>query len=166
MFGRCPPRVRVTVVRLDIKTVVKRVQTSHLPRLAGLLVLLIQTSREYRRMREHSKYACRYCGSECNDRNQLLHHVKTMHDGRQCACRQCRRSYVSISGLNEHVKKMHNKRYRYRCETYKRGFMDRCLYHDHIAAHTGVKRYKCSICDMKFTNKRALKSHVLHLHPN
>ena len=49
-----------------------------------------------RHMREHSEYNCRYCGSEFNDRKQLFHHVKTMHDGTQFACRQCQRSYVSI----------------------------------------------------------------------
>ena len=119
-----------------------------------------------RHMHDNSKYTCRYCGSEFKDRNQMLHHVKTMHDGTQFACRQCQRSYVSISGLNEHVKKMHNKLTRYRCETCERGFMNRCLYYDHVAAHTGVKRHTCSICEMKFMNKCTLKKHVLHFHQN
>ena len=44
MFARCPLRVRVAAVRLDILTTVKSVQTSQLPRLTILLVLLIQTS--------------------------------------------------------------------------------------------------------------------------
>ena len=119
-----------------------------------------------RHMREQSKYACGYCGSECNDRNQWLHHVKTMHDGTQFACHQCQRSYVSISGLNEHVNKMHKKLTRYRCETCERGFMDRSYYYDHVAAHTGVNRHTCSICDIKFVNKSTLKKQVLHFHPN
>ena len=46
MFARCPPRVRVVAVRLDIRATVKSVQTSHLPRLVVLLVLLTQTSRD------------------------------------------------------------------------------------------------------------------------
>ena len=45
MFARCPPRVRVVADRLDIRTVVKSLQISHLPRLIILLELLIQTSR-------------------------------------------------------------------------------------------------------------------------
>ena len=44
MFAMCPLRVRVAAVRLDILTTIKSVQTSHLPRLTILLVLLIQTS--------------------------------------------------------------------------------------------------------------------------
>ena len=46
MFVRCPPRIHVAAVRLDIRTTVKSVQTSHLPRLVVLLVLLTQTSRD------------------------------------------------------------------------------------------------------------------------
>ena len=86
--------------------------------------------------------------------------------GRQFACPQCQRSYATKHGLKEHVDTIHKKQYRYRCETCGKGFVGRCVYHDHIAAHTGVKRYTCSICDNLFTNKRALKAHVSHLHPN
>ena len=120
----------------------------------------------YPHLHEHSKYTCRHCASECNDRKQLLHHVKTMHHGSQFACPQCQCSYVSKGSLTEHVNRMHKKLYRYRCATCGKGFLGRCEYHDHIAAHTGVKRYTCSICDILFTNKRALKAHVSHLHTN
>ena len=117
-------------------------------------------------LREHSKYTCRHCASEFTDRKQLLHHVKTMHHGSQFACSQCQCSYGSKGSLTEHVNRMHKQLYRYRCETCGKGFLGRCEYHDHKAAHTGVKRYTCSICDILFTHKRALKAHVLHLHPN
>ena len=119
-----------------------------------------------RRLHEHSKYICRYCESEFKYRNQLLHHVTMMHRDRQFACQQCQRSYISVSGLAEHVNKMHKKLYRYRCETCERGFMDLSLYYDHVAAHTGVKRHTCLICETKFMYKTSLKAHVLHVHPN
>ena len=40
------------------------------------------------------------------------------------------------------------------------------LCYDHVAAHTGVKRHTCSICEMKLTYKTTLRTHVLHIHPN
>ena len=119
-----------------------------------------------RHLREHSRYSCKHCGSEFSDINQVLHHVKTMHHSSQFACSQCQRSYVTKRGLNEHVARMHRKRYTYRCETCGKGFFGRSVYHDHVAAHTGVKRHTCSICEMKFMNKSTLKKHVLHIHPN
>ena len=96
----------------------------------------------------------------------MSHHVTTIHDSRLFVCPQCQRSYVTKYVLKQHVDRMHNKLYRYRCETCGKGFFGRSVYDDHIAAHTGVKRYTCSICDMIFTNKCALKAHVLHFHPN
>ena len=119
-----------------------------------------------RQLREHSEYNCRYCGSEFKCRNNLLHHVNTMHSCRKIACAQCQRSYVSKGGLRKHVNKMHKKLTTYRCETCGKGFFDRCLYQDHIAAHTGVKRHTCSTCEMTFTYKTSLRAHVLHIHPN
>ena len=85
---------------------------------------------------------------------------------KQYACPQCQRSYVTKCGLKQHVDIIHKKQFRYWCETCGKGFIVRSAYHDHIAAHTGVKRHTCSICEMKFTYKSSLKKHVLHFHPN
>ena len=159
MFARCQPRVRVATVRLDIRTTVHNVLTSHLHRLVVLLGLLTQTSRKVDTCVNlvGPTYKCRYCGSEFTDRHQMLHHVKTMHHGRRFVCPQCQRSYVAKDGLKQHVDGMHRKLYTYRCETCGKGFFGRSVYHDHIAAHTGVKRHTCSICEMKFLTKSTLK---------
>ena len=114
----------------------------------------------------HERCRCIYCGSECTSRHQMSHHVTTIHDSRRFVCPQCQRSYVTKYALKQHVDRMHNKLYRYRCETCGKCLFGRSVYDDHIAAHIGVKRYTCSICDMIFTNKCALKAHVLHFHPN
>ena len=120
-----------------------------------------------RRPHERSKYTCKRSGLSCENIDQLLCH-ETTHDGWRFVCAEadCQCSYVYKGGLKKHMNRMHNKLYRYRCETCERGFMDRCRYHDHIAAHTGVKRHTCSICEMKFTYKTSLRTHVLHIHPN
>ena len=120
-----------------------------------------------RRPHERSKYTCKRCGLSCENIDQLLCH-ETTHEGGRFVCAEvdCQCSYVSKGGLKKHMNRMHKKLYRYRCETCERGFMDRCRYHDHIAAHTGVKRHTCSICEMKFTYKTSLRTHILHIHPN
>ena len=71
--------------------------------------------------------------------------------GRQFACAHCQRSYVTKDGLKVHVDRMHKKLYRYRCESCGKGFVGRSVYHDHIAAHTGVKRHTCRLTPYIFT---------------
>ena len=91
-----------------------------------------------RHLREPCKYKCTYCGSEFTDRHRLLHHVTTIHGSRRFVCPQCQRSYDTKYGLKQHVDGMHKKLYRYRCGTCGKGFFVPSLYHDHVAAHTGV----------------------------
>ena len=124
-----------------------------------------ETIEGWRHVHDNSKYTCQLCVSEFDDINQWLHHVTTIHDSRQYVCPECQRVYVSKSGLREHVYKMHKKLTRYRCETCGKGFFVRTLYYDHVAAHNGVKRHTCSMCEMKFTNKCTLKRHVIRFHP-
>ena len=157
MFIRCPSRVRVAIVRLDIRSMVKSMQPSPSARLTVLLVWLMKPSKDggtcMTILNIHANYV-------------WLHDVTTIHDSRQYGCPEFQRVYVSKSGLIEHVYKKHRKITRYRCETCGKGFFCRSVYHDHIAAHTGVKRHTCSICEMKFMNKSTLKKQVLHFRPN
>ena len=131
----------------------------------GSSSLADETLEGWRHVHDNSKYTCQLCVSEFNDLNQWLHHVTTIHDSRQYVCPECQRLYFSKSGLRDHVYKKHRKVTRYRCETCGKGFFCRSVYHDHIAAHAGVKRHTCSICYMKFMNKSTLKKHGLHFHP-
>ena len=147
MFARCPLRVRVAAVRLDILTTVKSVQTSHVPRLTILLVVIIQTSIDVDSSANIPNITVDIVGQSSNT-GTICCITLTRCSGRKFACAQCQRSYVSKGGLRKHVNKMHKKLTTYRCETCGKGFFDRCLYQDHIAAHTGVKRHTCSICEM------------------
>ena len=105
-------------------------------------------------------------GQKCADFTFSSANGSSNRFGKQFACPQCQRSYVTKCGLKQHVDRIHKKQFRYWCETCGKGFIGRCTYHDHIAAHTGVKRHTCGLCEMKFMNKSSLKKHVLYFHPN
>ena len=138
----------------------------------GSSCLADETIEGCRHTHANLKYTCKLCVSEFDDINQWLHHVRTIHDRRQYVCRgqyvcpECQHVYVSKGGLWKHVYKMHKKLTTYRCETCGKNFFVSSVYHDHVAAHTGVKRYTCSICEMRFTNKCTLKRHVVRVHPD
>ena len=97
--------------------------------------------------------------------NPFPYHARTEHVGKRFTCPRCPCTYASKSSLNEHVRHIHENASRYRCETCGKGFSTRSHYYDHLAAHTGGKRYVCSVCLNEFTLKGNLKAHMLHFHP-
>ena len=111
-------------------------------------------------------HRCTVCGSAFKARSQLLYHIKTKHTGSRLMCAQCNCTFASQAGLKSHVTHIHEKRVKYQCETCGKGYSVRANYFDHIATHTGVKRYLCVLCQRQFTFKHSWKSHVLHFHPH
>ena len=115
-------------------------------------------------------YQCTELSSACNDTehrdtNHLPYRARTEHVAKRFMCPRCPCTYSCKGSLNEHVRHIHENASRYRCETCGKGFCIRSHYYDHIAAHTGVKRYVCSVCLREFTLKCNLKAHMLHFHP-
>ena len=104
-------------------------------------------------------------GSTFKDTNPLPYHARIEHVDKRFTCPRCSCSYSSNGSLTEHVRHIHENASRYRCDTCGKGFSIRSYYYDHLAAHTGVKRYVCSVCLKEFTWKRNLKIHMLRFHP-
>ena len=103
---------------------------------------------------------------QCSKRGPALtYYARTEHVRKRFACTRCPSTYASKSGLTEHVRHIHDNASRYRCDTCGKGFTIRSLYHDHLAVHTGIKRYVCTVCLKELTSKGNLKAHVLHFHP-
>ena len=107
---------------------------------------------------------CTARGPAFKDISPLPYRARTELVGNRFTCSRCPCTYSSKGGLTEHVRHIHDNASRYRCETCGKGFSIRSHYYDHIAAHTGVKRY-CSVCLKEFTSTRSLKGHMLHFHP-
>lgn len=120
----------------------------------------------YEQIQEQFQYKCADCGLVFKEKNQMIRHVRSRHAGKRLACPQCQCTFVTRAGLVEHVKHIHQKLSRYTCQTCGKGYSIRSQYFDHLAAHTGVKRNVCTICQTRFTYKHGLKAHVLRFHPN
>ena len=105
-------------------------------------------------------HSCTVCGSACKARNQLPYH------GSRLMCAQCHCTFASQAGLKSHVTHIHETLSKYQCETCGKGYSVRANYFDHIATHTGMKRYLCVLCQRQFTFKHSWKSHILHFHPH
>ena len=119
------------------------------------------------RARDHAKLEnrCGDCGMLFTAQVDLWYHVRTVHRGR-FSCPHCECTLASRGGLNQHVKHIHQKLARYQCEWCEKGYSSRLNYLDHIATHTGVKRYVCPTCTTQFTFRNDLKVHVYRFHPD
>ena len=104
-------------------------------------------------------------GPSVKDISSLPYHARTEHVGKRFTCPRCQCTYASKGGLTEHVRHIHDNASRYRCDTCGKGFIIRSDYYDHLAAHTGVKQYVCSVCLKEFTRKSNMKAHMLQFHP-
>ena len=76
----------------------------------------------------------------------------------------CTQTFASRGGLTQHVQHIHDKNSRYKCESCGKGFSIRSDYYDHMAAHTGVKRNVCIVCQKRFAYTPALRAHVSRCH--
>ena len=110
-------------------------------------------------------YQCTELDPAFKDTNPLPYHARTEHVGKRFTCPRCPCTYASKGGLTEHVRLIHENAARYRCDTCGKGYSIRSHYYGHLAAHTGVKRYVCSVCLTEFTRKSTMKAHMLQFHP-
>ena len=110
-------------------------------------------------------HQCTELGPAVKDISPLPYHARTEHVAKRFTCPHYPCTYASKGNLTEHVRHIHENAARYRCETCGKGFSIRSHYYGHLAAHTGVKRYVCSVCLKEFMWKRSLKAHMLHFHP-
>ena len=109
---------------------------------------------------------CSNCGAVFKEKLQLLEHVKSEHGRNRFSCPCCERTFVSKGGLKEHIQYIHQKVARYQCETCGKGYANRTNCVDHLARHTGVKRNVCPVCQLQYTFKCSLKTHMLRCHPS
>ena len=97
-----------------------------------------------------------HCGSEFAGVNKLPPRFE---------CPICARTFTRRFGLTQHVQHIHDKNSRYKCEKCGKGFCIRSDYHDHMTAHTGVKRNMCIVCQKRFTYTRDMRAHASRCHP-
>ncbi|KAI3376161.1 hypothetical protein L3Q82_016686, partial [Scortum barcoo] len=78
----------------------------------------------------------------------------------------CQKTFHHQRMLNRHVK-CHNETKRHLCNNFcGKGFNDTFDLKRHVSfcTHTGVRPYKCTLCDKAFTQRCSLESHMKKIH--
>lgn len=103
---------------------------------------------------------------ECTDAE--MHSVKSDPESlpttlnRLLRCETCGTSFFNRSEYNKHIKS-HGK-YRYQCLVCSRWFEKRYQLNAHHKTHSGVKSFKCTVCDRRYTTQANLDRHIRIIH--
>ena len=81
-------------------------------------------------------FLCNKCGYKATDKFAVKKHIESVHDGKRHICQICGIGVTSTIYLKKHI----------------------------TAVHEGIKAFKCSLCDKKFSFKNALYTHNKSVH--
>ncbi|XP_052739007.1 zinc finger protein 2 [Bicyclus anynana] len=143
----------------------------------------------------NKKFVCDKCGKSFNDRTNLNIHIQNVHyklkmfkcdqcpktyaanktlkvhlrihTGERFKCPDCDKDFISTSALFRHKRDYHNSTptsntgvRSYKCKVCEEKFYTRGSFASHTRTHVGVKPFQCHLCDKDFTCKYSLKRHI------
>ncbi|XP_067015682.1 uncharacterized protein [Anabrus simplex] len=110
-------------------------------------------------------YVCELCKKTFNRVSTLISHRKTHSDDKPHKCEICGKGFHQKGNLRNH-KFTHTNERPYKCESCGKGFnqMSNLMCHKLKAHSHGNKRYICTLCNLEFPRKHALKSHEEYKH--
>ena len=78
-------------------------------------------------------------------------------------CPICKNLFSNKSNLKTHISSIHNKILPFKCpySNCLKKYSSKTRLNVHIRTHTGIKPYKCKICDKSFNENGNLKAHLL-----
>lgn len=122
---------------------------------------------EYTNFRNVDTLTCGLCWKKCETNVLLKTHQKTVHQAAYL-CDLCGKKFYNKKSIKRHVLWVHAKIMNYRCDTCGERFAynEALKYHQKSAHLNGSRKrnVKCSSCDMKYFDQRALDLHVRAKH--
>lgn len=118
---------------------------------------------------ESSNYLCEDCGKSYRSSDGLTYHKALDHassnpsDGcGNVQCQECDKSFPNEVLLKAHLKNSHQRaKSTYTCSicTPPATFQRKDVYKNHVALHSGEKKFVCHICSKIFSSRSNLRAH-------
>ena len=126
---------------------------------------------------DEKSYKCESCEKSYNFKQNLNHHVRTVHEGKTHKCVHCGKEFArpdflkkhksrvhNDTNLDENVEKMSNGMKIHKCKSCPKSYSSNDNLRAHIKTVHEGKRFTCNICNRPFTRKSLLKQHKKIVH--
>ncbi len=111
---------------------------------------------------------CHICGKTFKNADSCANHIKMVHERSYAvACEVCGQTLVSKDVLKRHMEKVHQKSSpaRYKCDLCDKKYSTRSYLRIHVTRdHLQLSQFQCDCCEKAFGSKDTLKSHVRKVH--
>lgn len=109
---------------------------------------------------------CTVCGKVAKTPTALYHHRRNYHSDRIYSCSQCEYTTKVSSLMSIHCKQKHSGTPpSFECPVCQRKYALKSTMVDHLATHTGDRKYTCEYCGKRFTASTNYYKHRKTVHP-
>lgn len=108
------------------------------------------------------RYECVQCGIRMIDKNSIVHHYRSKHEGLSSVftCTICGKISNNSKTHRGHLRNHHGGS-RPECEQCGKTFINNDSLAEHLLIHKGVKNYECELCGARFRTRNQVKYHEL-----
>lgn len=103
---------------------------------------------------------CQVCQRTFYRKGDLENHMRIHEDVKPFQCSECGDAFRQLGMLLRHTRIQHQKQKDFVCRVCGKSFGYKTVLTEHLRSHSGVKPYKCTHCEQRFTQRSNMKKHV------
>ncbi|XP_075989687.1 uncharacterized protein LOC142985417 isoform X2 [Anticarsia gemmatalis] len=109
------------------------------------------------------RYECVECGRRMIDKNSIVDHYRTQHEGLLSVytCHLCGKISNNSKTHRGHMRNHHGSEVRPKCDQCGKTFVNKDSLSEHIQIHQGIKHFECGTCGKRFRTRTQIKLHQM-----
>ncbi|XP_017872062.1 PREDICTED: transcription factor Ouib-like [Drosophila arizonae] len=112
------------------------------------------------RHKGEKNFECAECGIKHYSKYLLQLHIRVKHQGEMpYLCKFCDQRFYSASTRQRHEQVRHIRSWSYECKICGKKYNTKSCLNKHEFLHTGLRPYRCDLCNVAFPRKPGLRIH-------